>query len=172
MPVIGNERVANAIPPNLKDRGSARDHGLSACIRDLSDHTQQTDMKYESSTAVLNAWLQAIEQRDLGKVMSLYHPTAVLLPTFSDLILDTPAKIGRYFERVLDRHGLQIALHEKTFREQSLPPSVSILRGIYTWKFVVEEELITYEARFSFFLDVRESAPILHHHSSQIPRMV
>lgn len=122
--------------------------------------------------AVLNKWIESIERRDLAQVLALYATDAVLIPTFSDTIRDSHDKIRIYFERVMQRQGLQIALHGKTLREQRLPQSGAILSGIYTWKFLVEEELITYEARFSFVMDLSAAAPILHHHSSQIPRMV
>ena len=121
---------------------------------------------------ILNKWTNAIESRNLEEVLALYATDAVLLPTFADTIRDSHEKIRLYFERVMQRQGLQIALHEKTLREQHLSESAAILSGIYTWKFLVEEELITYEARFSFVMDLSAAAPILHHHSSQIPRMV
>jgi len=125
-----------------------------------------------TSKDILGAWSDALIKRDLEKLLALYDPGAILIPTFSDVILNTPAKIRRYFEKVMGRQGLQISLHEKTVREQVLLPHASILSGIYTWKFCVEEELITYEARFSFILDADRDAPIMHHHSSQIPRTV
>ena len=121
---------------------------------------------------ILNRWTKAIEERDLERVLALYDQQAVLIPTFSDVILATPAKISDYFARVMRREGLQIALHAKTLREQTLSADLAILSGIYTWKFLVEDELITYEARFSFILNLEAAAPIMHHHSSQIPRMV
>lgn len=121
---------------------------------------------------ILKMWTSATEQRDIEQVMALYEPRAVLIPTFVDVILDTPTKIRAYFERLMGRQGLKISLHEKTLREQILPTQLSILSGIYTWKFLVEDELITYEARFSFILNAEAAAPIMHHHSSQIPRMV
>jgi hypothetical protein len=33
-------------------------------------------------------------------------------------------------------------------------------------------ELLNFEARFNCLLDFARPAPILHHHSSQIPRMI
>ncbi len=121
---------------------------------------------------ILNTWIGAIEKRDVEQVLALYHPTAILIPTFSDVILNTPGKIRQYFERLTGRQGLQISVHAKTVHEQTLPPDLSVLSGIYTWKFRVEEELITYEARFSFVMNSKGAAPIMHHHSSQIPRTV
>lgn len=121
---------------------------------------------------ILDSWIRAIEKRNLEQVLALYAPTAILIPTFSDTILNSPAKIRRYFERLMGRQSLQISVHGKTLQEQAPSPGISVLSGIYTWKFLVEEELITYEARFSFILDLQAKAPILHHHSSQIPRAV
>lgn len=121
---------------------------------------------------VLEIWINGIFRRDIEQVLSLYDPSAVLIPTFSDRILDSPIKIREYFEKVLARKGLEISLHEKSLHQQFFSPAFCILSGIYTWKFFVEEEKITYEARFSFVLKTDQEAPILHHHSSQIPRAV
>ncbi|GAB4368901.1 MAG: hypothetical protein Kow009_05600 [Spirochaetales bacterium] len=67
---------------------------------------------------------------------------------------------------------MEVSLHEKSLTVQSLEHGMSILGGIYTWKFEVEGELLHFEARFTFVLDGSKAHPILHHHSSQVPRMV
>ena len=74
--------------------------------------------------------------------------------------------------RLAAREDLSIALHEKTLLSQDLGGNVHALHGIYCWRFAVDGELLSFEARFSYILDLEREKPIMHHHSSQIPRML
>jgi hypothetical protein len=121
---------------------------------------------------ILNKWMRCINKFNIDEVLSLYAAEAVILPTFSDMILNNPGQIRSYFEKLGQRRALEIALHEKTVNTQFLEYGKSIIYGIYSWKFMVDNELMTYEARFSFLLDLEKSSPIIHHHSSAIPRMI
>ncbi len=121
---------------------------------------------------VLDRWMQAVNQGDVANLLALYAPQAVLIPTFSNRLLNTPDKLRDYFEKLGSREELSIALHEKTLLTQTLGETVFALSGIYNWRFAVDGELLNFEARFSYLLDLALPAPILHHHSSQIPRMV
>jgi hypothetical protein len=80
--------------------------------------------------------------------------------------------IRSYFERLALRKELQVEVHRETICEQKHGENMVILSGIYGWKFLIEDELLTFEARFSFLLDMEKETPIIHHHSSQIPRML
>jgi hypothetical protein len=121
---------------------------------------------------LLDTWIILVNERNVDQLIALYDPNAILIPTFSDIILNTPEKIRGYFERLALRKELQITVHRKTIHQQSLGENIAIMSGIYCWKFLVEEELIAYEARFSFLFDPTKDAPIIHHHSSQIPRII
>jgi hypothetical protein len=121
---------------------------------------------------ILREWMQAVNDGDIEKLVALYHPTAILIPTFSNRILDTPEKIRSYFEKLGNREELSIALHEKTLSVQDLKNEVYILNGIYNWRFLIDEEILNFEARFSYVINMMEPSPIIHHHSSQIPRMI
>ena len=121
---------------------------------------------------VLKAWMQAVNQGDLASLLALYHETAVLIPTFSNRLLSQPDKIREYFERLCSREELSIALHEKTLSIQAVHHDIYALHGIYCWRFAVEGALLSFEARFSYMLDLTLPKPIIHHHSSQIPRML
>jgi hypothetical protein len=126
-------------------------------------------MKHEPQ-AVLRNWMAHVNQCNLEGVLSLYHERAVLIPTFSNRLLADPARIREYFERLCSREELSLALHEKTLVAHSMPNNVQVLAGIYCWRFAVDGELLNFEARFSFLIDNNQSKPIVHHHSSQIPR--
>ena len=119
---------------------------------------------------ILEQWMQSVNNGNVEDLLSLYDKDAVLIPTFSNRLLNTPDKLKNYFEKLGSREELSIALHEKTLIIQNLQNSISILSGIYNWRFAVDGELLNFEARFSYVIDLSKPNPILHHHSSQIPR--
>ena len=69
---------------------------------------------------VLNQWMQAINSADVDKLLSLYDSSAILIPTFSNKVLNTPEKLRNYFEMLGNREELSIALHENTLKMQEL----------------------------------------------------
>ncbi len=122
---------------------------------------------------VLEKWMQAVNSGDIESLLALYDSQAVLIPTFSNRLLNTPDKLRNYFEKLSSREDLSIALHERTLIVQDLnSQSVFSLSGIYNWRFDIDGELLNFEARFSYLIDLSKPSPILHHHSSQIPRML
>ncbi len=121
---------------------------------------------------ILRKWIDAINAGDIESVLSLYHKEAILIPTFSNRLLNDPIKIREYFARLGGYEELSIALHEKTLTVQLIDNSKYALCGIYCWRFMLDDELLSFEARFSYFLDLSLARPIIHHHSSQIPRML
>ncbi len=121
---------------------------------------------------VLKEWMQAVNTCDAEKLLALYDEKAVLIPTFSNRLLAKPESIRDYFERLCSREELSIALHEKTFHIEHVSGDVYGMHGIYCWRFAIDGELLSFEARFSYMLDLAREKPIVHHHSSQIPRMI
>lgn len=119
---------------------------------------------------ILDQWMQAVNGADVESLLSLYDPSAVLIPTFSNRVLNTPEKLRDYFEKLGSRPDLSIALHEKTLVIQELENQHYALAGIYNWRFAVDGEILNFEARFSYVMDLSKPNPIVHHHSSQIPR--
>lgn len=120
----------------------------------------------------LSQWMQAVNNVNLEAILSLYDEQAVLIPTFSNRVLNSPEKLSEYFEKLASRPELSIALHEKTLVIQELYGQLFALGGIYNWRFAVDDELLNFEARFTYVMDLSRPSPILHHHSSQIPRML
>lgn len=122
--------------------------------------------------SILTAWMNAVNKGDVEALLALYDEEAVLIPTFSNKQINSPEKLREYFEKLGTRKELSIALHEKTLQLQQIKDEISALSGIYNWRFDVDGELLNFEARFSYIFDLSKSRPIIHHHSSQIPRMV
>ena len=121
---------------------------------------------------ILTDWMRGSNNGDLEALIALYDEHAVLIPTFSNRLLSTPQARRDYFARLAAREDLSIALHEKTLLNQDLGDGLFALHGIYCWRFAVDGELLSFEARFSYILDLAREKPIVHHHSSQIPRML
>lgn len=119
--------------------------------------------------AVCTAWLRAINAGRIDEVVALYADDAILLPTFSPHVLRTPERRRAYFERLAKQPGLEVALHEKTLRVERTGP-VQVASGIYSFRFEIDEVPLTFEARFTFVIDATATRPVLHHHSSQLPR--
>lgn len=116
--------------------------------------------------------MKAVNDGDIEALVALYDKNAVLIPTFSNRIINTPEKLRQYFEKLGSREELSIALHEKTLIVQPLYDELYSMCGIYCWRFAVDSELLSFEARFSYILDLKLQSPIIHHHSSQIPRVL
>ena len=119
--------------------------------------------------ALCQTWLDAVNQGRIEDVLALYSPDAVLLPTFSGSIRRNSESRRDYFQQLASRPGLCVSLHEKTL-VGSFSGSLATASGIYRWDMEVDGEPLGFEARFSLMLDLHSSAPILHHHSSQVPR--
>lgn len=121
---------------------------------------------------ILDNWIKAVSDKDIEAITSLYDKEAVLIPTFSNILLNTPDKIKDYFIKLGSREGLKVILHDKTIAFHLIKETVYSICGIYCFQFSVEGEILSFEARFSFIIDASKEAPILQHHSSQIPRML
>ena len=121
---------------------------------------------------ILHEWMDAVNTGNVPDLTALYDPSAVLIPTFSSRLLKTPEMIEEYFIRLGSREELSVALHEKTVISQTLGDQIYALSGIYCWRFAIDGELLNFEARFNYMLDLKKPSPIMHHHSSQIPRVI
>lgn len=126
----------------------------------------------KSPEQILTEWMQAVNERNVETLLSFYNKNAVLIPTFSNKLLTTPEDIREYFVKLANRDELSVSLHEKTLSVQLIKNEIYIMSGIYCWHLTIEKELFTFEARFSYTVDVSLPNPIINHHSSQIPRML
>lgn len=127
-------------------------------------------MSFKSSIEVIQYWLEAVNARDIERVIALYAEESRLIPTFSPHTLRDEHTLRSYFERLAQRPGLVVTLHERTLGSQDLAAGIEIMTGIYRFQFSIDDEPLVFEARFSFVIDLNRPKPILHHHSSQIPR--
>jgi len=130
-------------------------------------HVEECDF---DAASVVVRWMDCVNAGDVAGVTSLYAEHAVLLPTFSPHTILTAEQRLEYFKSLASRKGLQVTLHPKTLRVTSLSETVKVACGIYRFSFEVDDEPLTFEARFSFAMNITKPHPIKHHHSSQVPR--
>ena len=114
-------------------------------------------------------WSSLVNERKGEAVLDLYDPEATLLPTFSPNITVGRFALNAYFEGLLSRDSLCVTLHEETVTVVQPAESTAVVSGYYDFAYEDAGKLLTYPSRFTFALDLKRSAPILHHHSSQIP---
>lgn len=119
---------------------------------------------------ILDTWIERVRANDLDGVVGMYATGSVLLPTFSPHRIASDAGLREYFAALFTREGLSVEMHEASLRVLPAEGSVATLVGIYSFSFVVDDDRLTFPSRFTFVLDTSKEAPILHHHSSQVPR--
>ncbi len=127
---------------------------------------------FNSPKDILNLWIESINSRNLKNVLGFYDETAILLPTFSNKFFHNPKGIKSYFVKISSHKELLVKLHDNTLTVQDLSNGLYSLSGIYCWRFEVDGEVLNFEARFTFIMNIKKTSPIIHHHSSQIPRML
>ncbi|NMW17549.1 MAG: DUF4440 domain-containing protein [Chlorobiaceae bacterium] len=127
-------------------------------------------MYFKNAEEVLFQWVSRVCSGNPDDIAELYHESAVLVPTFSPHTVTAPEGVKNYFGQLASRDGLGVRLHNKALRKQSLSDTVHTLSGIYSFEFEVDQVLLSFPSRFSFMVDISLPKPILHHHSSQVPR--
>ncbi|HSI84554.1 MAG: DUF4440 domain-containing protein [Candidatus Methylacidiphilales bacterium] len=127
-------------------------------------------MTYSTPKEACFAWMNGLNEGRPNDVVAMYAEDSVLLPTFSPHFLKTPKDREDYFMSLAARPNLRVEMHEKTLKFHTITENVYSACGIYKFIFDVDEATLTFEARFSFVFDLKAPRPILHHHSSQVPR--
>lgn len=127
-------------------------------------------MHYQNAEDVLSSWITGICTGAIDEVESLYHENAVLIPTFSPHTVNTTEGIRQYFDQLATRDKLQVRLYDKSLKKQFLGGNAWMLSGIYAFEFEVDQLLLIFPSRFTFAVNLDNEKPIVHHHSSQVPR--
>ena len=117
-------------------------------------------------------WADNVNDLNANSLLGLYDKNATLMPTFSAHTAGDRAALKSYFDQLFSRDSLSVTLHEDTVDAFHLADQLDLVFGVYSFAFEVDRTLLTFPARFTFVLDFGRSAPILHHHSAQIPRML
>ena len=110
------------------------------------------------------SWNQALATGDPVQVAQLYGDHALLLPTLSSELRETPEAITDYFNSFLARHPSGSVTH----RQIRLGCNGAVDAG--TYRFTLHDPEATVEARYTFVYGFEDGQwRILHHHSSLQP---
>ena len=110
------------------------------------------------------SWNQALATDDPSQVAQLYGDHALLLPTLSSELRETPEAITDYFNSFLARHPSGSITH----RQIRLGCNGAVDAG--TYRFTLHDPEATVEARYTFVYGLEDGQwRILHHHSSLLP---
>lgn len=140
------EQVAAAAVPGLGQLSAAKSSGDKAEILALFDQ-----------------WNAALQTRDPEKMLELYAPDAILLPTLSNKVRHNHAEIKDYFEHFLPK-GPKGTLDESNVR---IFGDVAINSGVYTFSFDSADAV---QARYTYvYRKLDGEWKIVEHHSSAMP---
>jgi len=117
---------------------------------------------------ILDKWVAAVSAYDVDLILSLYDADARLLPTYSDVIRNTPETIKDYFMGLARFDNVEVIL-DGGYSEQHISEDIYVLSGDYRWELSEGENMTVKNARYSFVIDTTLEAPITHHHSSEVP---
>lgn len=108
-------------------------------------------------------WNEALQSGCAKTVASLYHESAILLPTISDLVRRSPQEIEDYFEFFLQNKPIG---HLETPNVRVFD-DLAINSGVYRFVLNGNEEVT---ARYTFvYQRIDNQWQIIEHHSSQMP---
>lgn len=127
-------------------------------------------LEFKNGETLLSAWVEAINAKSVDRVVDLYSRDAILFPTFATQPRRSIETIREYFTELAEEPGLSVILHTKSIVTQMPVKDLVVLSGLYRFTRTVDEIPLNFEARFTFFCDLKSRHPILHHHSSQLPR--
>ena len=120
---------------------------------------------------IYNNWVDAMTcpKNDIHRVLELYHPNAILIPTFSPVICITEDQRYAYFKNLISLPTLAISTEELISTECN---KVIVNSGLYTFSYVSSSSnrQVTVPARFSFVYKNFDGCwLIVSHHSSVLP---
>ncbi len=112
-------------------------------------------------------WMKVLCSGNLAAVLELYTVDAVLVPTYSQQVLQGQAELRRYFEQFLQHQNLCGVVHQvitQTFGD------VRVQSGIYVFQWTEGTQTKRVAARFTFvFVPTARGVKISTHHSSEMP---
>lgn len=118
----------------------------------------------QNASQVLKDWKGAIENADMGRVVSLYHQDAVMVPTLSAKACQGKKEIGQYFLEFLKAADIEVSMDPPLIQEFE---EIFIATGLYTVYWMEGDEKQEAKVRYSFALkEFKGKILIVHQHSS------
>jgi len=116
--------------------------------------------------AALQQWAATVTTGDVEKLLSLYAPDAILVPTLSNRVRDCEESRRHYFDSFLANDGLVCDI--QVFKKRvSRKLGTVVVGGLYTFAYRQDGEQRVVPARFLFtFEQIDGQWLITGHHSS------
>jgi len=113
---------------------------------------------------IVNSWAESISKRDPMRMLEFYSDNAVLLATYSNLLVGKD-QILDYFIHFLDKEDLKCTI---TYNNTQLDydKDTSIYNGFYTFSFREYGQYKEVHARYTYVVNLNK---IITHHSSLLP---
>jgi hypothetical protein len=116
---------------------------------------------------VIEQWANYFNNADTKNILSLYHTSATLLPTFLPKLLTSNNEIKGYFEVAFNGDAsVEVNVENAIIKE--LPENNFLITGDYIFCLGSKEDK-KYLSWYSFLIDLSSDSPIRHHHSSRVP---
>ncbi|MCP4482904.1 MAG: hypothetical protein GY817_09280 [bacterium] len=119
---------------------------------------------------ILNKWADSINNGKIDLTLGLYSKNASLLPTFSEKAYLGVDIIKEYFDKLSLNKSVQVNFIKDSIVIEKLADNIFSTGGFYDWVIDSGKKFSNIKARFTFVLDLNSSTPIIHHHSSVVPR--
>ena len=116
---------------------------------------------------VIEQWANYFNNADTKSILSLYHDSATLLPTFLPKLLTSNNEIKGYFE-VAFNGGASVKVNVEDAITRELPGNNYLITGSYIFC-LGSKGGKKYLSWYSLLIDLSSDTPIKHHHSSRVP---
>lgn len=129
-----------------------------------------SDAKEREIASLFDRWNTALQGGNAQSVVDLYAPGAVLQPTVSNRVRNTPAEIKDYFDYFLQSKPTG----QINYREiRLLGSNAAMDSGVYTFELnEANGQTRQVQARYTFIYEQRDGQwKILNHHSSAMPEV-
>ncbi len=115
----------------------------------MTDHNpnQKNNLKTPSCLSPYETWVHYVEAQTAEKIVSLYHPESLLLPTFSQTILNTQEDRLNYFTQLKQQ---PVHVSTQIREELLLEKNILVNSGYYTFHVQNLGKKVDHSARFTF----------------------
>ena len=113
---------------------------------------------------IVNSWAESISKRDPMRMLEFYSDNAVLLATYSNLLVGKD-QILDYFIHFLNKEDLKCTITYNT-TQLDYDRDTTIYNGLYNFSFRDKGQLKVVKARYTYVVNQNQ---ILTHHSSLLP---
>ena len=116
------------------------------------------------ANGLVNSWSSSIQFRDPMRMLEFYSDDAVLLATYSNLLVGKE-QILDYFISFLDKEDLKCTITFDT-TQLDYDKDTTIYNGLYYFSFRDQGQMKVVRARYTFVVNLNK---IVTHHSSLLP---